>query len=479
MSYRIGELLIDPQAYEIRHGGALVPVEPQVFDLLILLIENRERAVSKDEIIQRIWNGRIVSDAALSSRIKTARQALGDDGSAQRLIRTIHGRGFRFVGEVEEIDRPTAGSSKQNVGALTEHERVPVPGVNEPTVVTPPIGPGLTGRLTVLPKWATVAAACIVLILTGYAVNRLLTRSAGPRGDSQLKHTTPSGSIARTREAATAFKDCDVCPEMVELPSGEFMMGSPEDERGREQFEGPQRRVIIAKRFALGVLEVTVDQFETFVAETGMTVGSTCHKVDTNTARWSVTESSFRQPGFNITGSHPAVCVSWHEAQAYAAWLGRRTGKPYRLPSEAEWEYAARAGTTTRYSFGSDESELCRHARFADLGSRFRWRGACRSGETTFGPSHVGRLKPNPWGLFDMHGNAWEWVADCWAADPGGLPTDGSALVRPGICEVGVVRGGSWATEHRKLRSAQRVPMGVADRRHHIGFRVALTRAPP
>jgi len=102
MSYRIGAYLIDPAAHEILHEDALVPVEPQVFDLLIFLIENRQRTVTKDEIIERVWKGRIVSDANLSSRIKAARQALGDDGSAQRLIRTVHGRGFRFVGEVVE-----------------------------------------------------------------------------------------------------------------------------------------------------------------------------------------------------------------------------------------------------------------------------------------------------------------------------------------------------------------------------------------
>src|SRR5512145_703752 len=106
MAYRIGDCVIDPAAYEIRRGDALVPVEPQVFELLVFLIENRQRAITKDEIIDRVWEGRIVSDATLSSRVKAARQALGDDGAAQKLIRTIHGRGFRFVGEVTEASLP-------------------------------------------------------------------------------------------------------------------------------------------------------------------------------------------------------------------------------------------------------------------------------------------------------------------------------------------------------------------------------------
>jgi formylglycine-generating enzyme required for sulfatase activity len=157
---------------------------------------------------------------------------------------------------------------------------------------------------------------------------------------------------------------------MIELPAGDFMMGSPDDEQARQRIEGPQRRVAIAERFALGKFEVTVEQFETFVAETGLPFGNGCHAIDAKTSKGIPTEASFRQPGFDITKLHPVVCVSWHEAQAYTAWLGRRTGKPYRLPSEAEWEYAARAGTTTSYSFGDDDSELCRYARFADLGRR-------------------------------------------------------------------------------------------------------------
>src|SRR5262249_39632354 len=123
-------------------------------------------------------------------------------------------------------------------------------------------------------------------------------------------------------------------------------------------------------------------------------------------------EASFRQPGFAVTGTHPAVCINWHDAQEYVAWLRRRTGKAYRLPTEAEWEYAARAGTRTRYSFGDDVTALCAHGRFADVGTPFPWRDGC--GSDAAGPMPVGQLKPNPWGIFDMHGNAWEWVEDCW-----------------------------------------------------------------
>src|SRR5262245_60452088 len=128
MSYRIGEYLIDPAAYEIRRDDALLPVEPQVLELLVFLIENRQRTLTKDEIIDRVWKGRIVSDATLSSRIKAARQVLGDDGAAQRLIRTVHGRGFRFVGEVTQ-DAPPAATSIGQVerSALAKPDEDPPP----------------------------------------------------------------------------------------------------------------------------------------------------------------------------------------------------------------------------------------------------------------------------------------------------------------------------------------------------------------
>ena len=426
MPYRIGAYLIDPETYEIREDGRPVPVEPQVFDLLIMLIENRQRTVSKDEIIERVWKGRIVSDATLSSRIKSARQALGDDGSAQKLIRTIHGRGFRFVGDVEQLDPPVAAETDASAAATDAG--------------------GIAAKPSSSRKWALAAAA--------------LLSSRRRRADRPVADPPRKDRRRRRAGKATAiFKDCDVCPEMVELPAGTFMMGSPDDERGRERVEGSPRRVVIGRRFALGRIEVTVEQFAAFVAETGANVGSACHRFDAKTARFAPAEGSFRQPGFDVTGSHPAVCVSWHEAQAYAAWLGRRTGKPYRLPSEAEWEYAARAGTTTSYSFGDDESRLCEHARFADLGSQFPWRGGCRSEQTSYGPVQVGAFKPNAWGLFDMHGNAWEWAADCWTADPREIPSDASAFTRAGACETGVVRGGGWAAAYRKVRSAQRLPV--------------------
>ena len=210
MAYRIGSYLIDPKAYEIRREGAPVPVEPQVFELLLLLIANRERALSKDEIIERIWNGRIVSDTTLSSRIKSARKVLGDDGTAQKLIRTIHGRGFRFVGEVEEVDlaasvagsdqygaaRPPRGYEDQARGAAPAKRRLEMP-----------FGPGFTAKLPRSRRW-TMTAAAFALVL-GAGLLHLLTRSERPGADNALKRTvvSPPSPVAQNRGAT--FKDCE------------------------------------------------------------------------------------------------------------------------------------------------------------------------------------------------------------------------------------------------------------------------------
>jgi formylglycine-generating enzyme required for sulfatase activity len=293
-----------------------------------------------------------------------------------------------------------------------------------------------------------------------------------------LGGTTLPGPRPGLGEQQTVFQDCETCPEMVVLPAGDFMMGSPASELGRVDVEGLPRRVIIPKRIAIGKFEVTVEQMSIFMTETGMTIGGSCRRL-VNPERppptWSAPEGSLEHPGYEITGSHPAVCISWHEAQSYVAWLQRRTGKPYRLPTEAEWEYAARAGAATRYSFGNDENTLCVYARFADLSSQFGWHDACHSELVAYGAAPVGSLKPNPWGIFDMHGNAWEWVEDCWTPNPLEIPVDGSAFSRPGNCEMGVMRGGSFSSSSLMVRSAIRSPMRTAQHYFNVGLRVALT----
>jgi formylglycine-generating enzyme required for sulfatase activity len=190
------------------------------------------------------------------------------------------------------------------------------------------------------------------------------------------------------------FKECVNCPEMVVVPAGEFMMGSPSDEKGRNDNEAPVHKVTIAKPFAVAKFELTFDEWDTCAAH------GDC---DPN-----VSDGGWGR------GRQPVINVSWDDARRDVAWLSRITGQPYRLLTEAEWEYAARAGTTTRYSFGDDEAALGQYA----------WSRANSDRKT----HPVGEKKPNAFGLYDMHGNVWEWVQDCYHYKYDKAPKDGSAV---------------------------------------------------
>ena len=445
--------------------------------------------MSKDDLLASIWHGRIVSESALNTRISAARFAIGDNGEDQRLIKTFPRKGLRFVGTVRE-DQPTEAVAREPyVGGVAPNMATVIPTSQETLgrfATRSPLGSRvesgwnrmLSGFHPHAPKMWGPAAAALVCIGLGAAY--LIERGPAPAATSPQMDKVAQAPVSL--KPHPVFKDCDVCPDMVALPAGEFTMGSPEDDDGRVRAEGPPRRVVITRPFAIGRFEVTVDQFAAFVGDTGTEVSKStnpCRVIigfHLDPPHWTASpEASFRHPGFDVTGSHPAGCVSWYDAQAYVAWLKRRTGKEYRLPTEVEWEYAARAGTTTSYSFGNDDRLLCDYARFADLGSLYAWRDTCRSDTTTDGPIQVGKLKPNAWGIFDMQGNVAEWVEDCWTSNWAEIPTDGSAFARPGNCEMGVVRGGGWISNSRRLRPAYRTKVRTPMQAQFLGFRVALT----
>ena len=224
-----------------------------------------------------------------------------------------------------------------------------------------------------------------------------------------------------------ALKDGGQGPEMVVLPTGSFRMGSPASENGRKSDEGPLRTVTISKRIAMGKYEVTFADYERFTTATSRARPS--HQ------NWG-------------RGTRPVINVSWSDAKAYATWLSAQTGKSYRLPSESEWEYAARAGTRTRYSWG--DSIGCSQARYGR-----RIGGECSN--SFDGTVPVGSFAANAFGLYDMHGNVYEWVADCWHDNYEGAPSDGHAWTTG--CDGtrrAVLRGGSWRSFPRNLRSANR-----------------------
>ena len=268
------------------------------------------------------------------------------------------------------------------------------------------------------------------------------------------------GPTAPVLKVEDRFRDCAACPEMVVVPAGSFLMGSPESEMGRDDDEGPQHRVTIREAFAVGVYEVKRDEYGTFVAETGHVGGSGCY-VWTG-SEWKRREGAdWRSPGYAQTGRDPVVCVSWEDAQAYVRWLSRKTGEEYRLLSEAEWEYAARAGTTTRYSIGDEITSSD-----ANYGRNI--------GQT----QPVGSYRANGFGLYDMHGNVWEWVRDCWNDSYAGAPNNGGSWER-GDCSRRVLRGGSWFNYSRDLRSANRLSYRSGYRNFlDCGFLVARTLTP-
>jgi len=250
-------------------------------------------------------------------------------------------------------------------------------------------------------------------------------------------------------------------------------MGAPESEAGSFDDERPVHRVGV-QSFAVGVHEVTVSEFGRFVEGTGHSTGGSC-RVFTG-GQWELRNGfGWRNPGFGQGGGHPVVCVSWDDARAYAEWLSRSTGRRYRLLSESEWEYVARAGTVTARWWGEGESGQCVRANGADAGAGLSWGVGCIDGHSRTAP--VGSYGANAWGLHDVLGNVWEWTADCWNVSYAGAPADGSAW-EYGSCSLRVLRGGAWVSEPGYLRSAYRVRYNSGSRYSVVGFRVARTLTP-
>jgi formylglycine-generating enzyme required for sulfatase activity len=235
-------------------------------------------------------------------------------------------------------------------------------------------------------------------------------------------------------EPGETFRDCSGCPEMVVVPPGEFEMGSRE-----APYEGPPHRVSIARPFAIARRETTFAEWDACVTEGGCTYKPEDHG-------WG-------------RGSQPVIDVSWEDAKAFIAWLSKKTGKSYRLPSEAEWEYAARAGTGTRFWWGKDVGAS--NANCEDCG-----------GASTQKPLPVGSFRPNGFGLYDTSGNAYEWVEDCWNDSYAKAPQDGSAWTS-GQCSQRVLRGGSFANKASFATSAARFRYDFDVRYYANGFRVA------
>ncbi len=270
-------------------------------------------------------------------------------------------------------------------------------------------------------------------------------------------------------------RDCDQCPEMVVIPAGRFQMG---DGSGFDD-ERPVHEVTISKPFAVSKYEVTKGEFADFVEATGYDTGNTCSVPDEEGGLKERSGFGWRNPGYAQTDRHPVVCVNWEDAKKYVEWVSRETGQFYRLLSEAEWEYVARAGTTTKWYWGESEMGQCRYANGADLQMKkhnSKWMVVeCDDGYYQTAP--VGSFQANAFGVFDTAGNVWEWVEDCHNANYKGAPTDGRAWIS-GDCTHRVMRGGSWHHYSGHVRSAFRDWYDLDFQSFEDGVRVARTLTP-
>lgn len=273
------------------------------------------------------------------------------------------------------------------------------------------------------------------------------------------------------------FLDCDRCPEMIVVPSGEFTMGEVAKPGDRFRITEPKHRVKIAKPFAIGKFEITRQEYDDFVKATRHNIGNLCWTVEPSGSKYRKNRS-YRVIGMPRVDTYPTVCVNWQDAKAYVKWLNlvmKRQGKKgnYRLPTEAEWEYVARTGYPTKYDGNIKMNRLCDYGNFAARETTYKWRTkACTDRHKKLAP--VGTLKANRWGVHDMRGNVAEWVEDCAHYNYKGAPTDGSAWLGAmrGNCAQRILRGGGWTNGPESLTSGARHYSKSTDRTVTYGFRV-------
>ncbi|HEV7510271.1 MAG TPA: formylglycine-generating enzyme family protein [Candidatus Acidoferrum sp.] len=327
------------------------------------------------------------------------------------------------------------------------------------------------------------ARALVLLLTTLFAI--FVSEGHSQSGKISVRGTT--GEAAEYPPGKT-FRDCIDCPLMLVIPAGGFEIGSPKSESGHAQEEEPQREVRV-RRFAAGKFDVTRNEWRAFASATKRNVSLGC--------AWTARSKEKRDPkgswvdlGFPQDDRHPVVCVTWKDAQDYVGWLSLRTHHEYRLLTEAEWEYAARAGTKTAYPWGPTGSH-----EYANYGAE-NWGGLTVGRDHWFYTSPVGSFPPNSFGLYDMHGNVLQWVEDCFANDYSDLPSDGTAYIAAlplktsgdfaymnatSSCSYRRLRGGDWGDPAWMVRSAARnwapPPNWTLNdyRSAGVGFRVAMS----
>jgi len=333
-------------------------------------------------------------------------------------------------------------------------------------------------RLTVCGDERIVGLAVVPVTEGAWEGGVVLAFGEKPIGEQP----TAPGSVQRASKAATGTGIAAEL-QMVPIPGGRFQMG---DLIGDGLPAERPVHAVTVRPFNLAKYEVTVDQFDAFVKATGYRTeverdvrGLGCFVLDLAAGKWHLQAgTSWRAPGFEQSAAHPVVCVSWNDAQAFIAWLNRESGRRLRLPSEAEWEFATRAGASSKYYWGSNADDGCQHANGADLTpwptEAYRWPDTMKCNDGHFYTSPVGSYAANAFGLHDTVGNVAEWIEDCWNESYAGAPDDGSAW-RSGDCARRVSRGGDWfnAAPRYGLRVSSRYRISHDARASNQGFRLA------
>jgi formylglycine-generating enzyme required for sulfatase activity/predicted Ser/Thr protein kinase len=305
--------------------------------------------------------------------------------------------------------------------------------------------------------WAAVLALlCVAYVRDRARIERWLAA-----------HRVPEVVLPRRGEV---FRDCPTCPLMKALPPGQFAQGAAESQADSWPIEKPQHEVKIAYPLGVGVYEITVGEFREFAAATHYKSAG-CQMYN---GTWQASpELNWNNVGYTQTATHPVVCVSWRDARDYAAWLSHKTGQRYRLPSDSEWEYAARAGSAAPRPWNTNLEAACTDANVADRTAAQQYPGwkihPCSDGYVYSSP--VGSFQPNEFGLYDMLGNVFEWVQDCWHPDYNGAPADGSAWLS-GDCSQRDMRGGSWFTAPSLVSTSARNRFEETYRSNSVGFRL-------
>jgi formylglycine-generating enzyme required for sulfatase activity len=392
----------------------------------------------------------------------------------------------------QQIEEPGARKTPADPNAPERYTqgRTGHPAIGEPAALA---GPGAAQANGPRVRWLRVclgilAVPAIVAVALYSANDRTLSKVDGAKPATTKKTEATHLATPAETELSPGQQNKEVTNsigmKLALVTPGEFLMGSPDTDRDAQPDEKPQHRLQITRPFYLGVTEVSRGQFRLFVDQTGYKTEA--EKDVKGGWGWNEETKKFEQDprytwqnaGFEQADDHPVANVSWNDAVAFAEWLSRKEGQSFRLPTEAEWEYACRAGTTTRYSCGDDPAGLAEVGNVADGTAKKKYPDWARTIAAEDGfvyTAPVGRYRPNRWGLYDVHGNVWEWCSDWYdaeyyqqspAQDPSGAA---QAAYR-------VIRGGSWDRNPHMARSAFRGRLTPADRNDHIGFRLARAR---